>query len=77
MGKLIITYSNLAGYKKPIIESLKCKSEARAEEIVKGRRNVKTWKYYENFAVIQRPQKKKKEKEKMSLQQMEEIIKTL
>lgn len=63
MGRVIITYHKVIN---PMVESLKCKSESRAKEIVLGRNNVKTWKYYETGAIIPRPKKKIKQPEKIA-----------
>lgn len=74
MGRVIITYRN---FNQETVESLKCKSYDRAQEIVSGRNNVKLWKYYETGAIIPRSKKKIKQPEKMGLEEMERRISQL
>lgn len=77
MGKLIITYYPVRITDHKLVESLKCKSQERAEEIVSGRNNVKEWKFYETGEIIPKVKKKVALKEPMSLEAMEKIISKL
>ena len=64
MGKLIIEYfPESAKHKGGRIESMKCKSEERAKQIVAKRGNIKCWNFYESTTSVPAWQKPKEPKE--------------
>lgn len=69
MGRVIIKF------KDNHLESFKCKSEKRAEEIADRRNNVKEWNFYDDNARIPQPTKKKVEYKKPTLEELEFLMK--
>lgn len=69
MGKVIIKYNDGK------LESLQCKSYSRAEQIVKKRRNVDDFKFYEKHQYIPKAKKKVVKNEPQTLEQLEAMIK--
>lgn len=68
MGKVIIRY------KSGKLESFKCKSKERAEEIADKRRNTVEWNYYENNERVIIKKKKKQEVSPTSLEELELLL---
>jgi hypothetical protein len=69
MGKLLITY------KRGKTESLKCKSEKRAAQIVSNRNNIVFWKFYKDNERVVIPKKKVEKKVPTSLAELELMLK--
>ena len=70
MGKVILEYKN--GH----LESFKCKSKERAEQIANKRPSVKKWDYYGAEEVIPRRKKKKVENIPTTFEELEMMLRS-